>query len=71
MKVTALIPDDLVSEVTELAHGKNLTDSLIKALREWSAIRKTQHLRLDVINKPISFHKGFSSACVRELSRRT
>jgi hypothetical protein len=40
MKVTALIPDELVAEVRQLAVGKNLAESLIFALKEWASIRK-------------------------------
>ena len=46
MKVTALIPDDLVNEVKEVASGKNLTESLIIALRDWLNIQKLKGLRL-------------------------
>jgi hypothetical protein len=31
MKITAIIPDELVDEVKQLTQGKNITDSLIKA----------------------------------------
>ena len=40
MKVTALIPDDLITDVKQLTQGKNITDSLIKALSEWVSIQK-------------------------------
>ena len=70
MKVTALIPDDLVHEVEDLAHGKNLTDSLVIALKEWSSIRKLKNLKERVRKKPVSFSKGFSARKVRELNRR-
>ncbi|GJQ60920.1 MAG: hypothetical protein SCALA701_37210 [Candidatus Scalindua sp.] len=35
VKVTALIPDNLIMEVKEYTKGKNITESLIKALSEW------------------------------------
>ena len=35
MKVTALIPDELVQEVRELTQGKNITESLTIALNQW------------------------------------
>ncbi|MCR1795844.1 DUF2191 domain-containing protein, partial [Leptospira sp. id769339] len=35
MKVTAILPDDLIAEVQKYSGGKNITDSLQKALSEW------------------------------------
>ncbi|GAG78241.1 unnamed protein product [marine sediment metagenome] len=37
MKVTAIISDNLISEVKKYAKGKNLTESLTIALKEWLA----------------------------------
>jgi len=44
MKVTALIPDELVAEVKQLTQGKNITESLIIALDEWVAIQKRRKI---------------------------
>lgn len=35
MKITALIPDEIISDVQEYTEEKNITDSLIKALSDW------------------------------------
>lgn len=35
MKVTALIPDELIEKVKAKSGGKNITESLIIALNEW------------------------------------
>ena len=45
MKVTALIPDNLIEEVKEYAKGKNTTESLIKALSEWLKMQKIKKLK--------------------------
>lgn len=71
MKVTALIPDELVHEVKDLAHGKNITESLIFALREWSSIQKLKKLKDRVRKHPISFRKGFSAYNIRALNRKS
>ena len=44
MKVTALIPNDLVNEVKQYAGGKNLTECLIVALEEWISLKKITKL---------------------------
>jgi hypothetical protein len=70
MKVTAIIPDALVSEVQQLAGRKNLTESIIVALREWADLQRIRELNDRVETRPLVFRKGFSAASVRELNRR-
>ena len=50
MKVTALIPDDLVNEVKQYAGGSNLTESLIVALQEWLSLKKIKSLNNEIKN---------------------
>ena len=71
MKVTALIPDDLVDEVKDLARGKNLTDSLVIALRDWISVQKLKNLQKRVRKHPLTFKKNFSSQKIRELNRNS
>jgi hypothetical protein len=70
MKVTALIPDDLVKDVKRYAGGKNITESLIIALEEWLSLKKIQYLNEDIEKKPLEFFKDFSASKNRELNRR-
>lgn len=70
MKVTAIIPDDLVTEIQKLAGGKNLTESIITALKEWAALQTIRQLNRQVEKHPFKFQPGFSAARERELNRR-
>jgi len=70
MKVTALIPDQLVHEVTDYAQGKTLTESLITALNEWLSIKKLEELNANLIAKPLEFSADFSAETVRRLNRK-
>jgi hypothetical protein len=70
MKVTALIPDNLVKEVKQYAGGKNITESLITALEEWLALKKIQFLNEAVMKQPLQFSKDFSAVKNREINRR-
>mgnify|MGYP001770495659 CR=1 FL=1 len=70
MKVTALIPDDLVKDVKQYAGGKNITESLITALEEWLSLKKIQLLNEDIMKKPFEFSKDFSAIKNREMNRR-
>ncbi len=70
MKVTAIIPDQLVEEVRKASGGKNITDSLIVALREWTEMKRIKELNARVAKRPLSFHEGYSAGSVRELNRK-
>jgi len=69
MKVTALIPDDLVKDVKQYAGGRNITESLITALEEWLSLKKIQFLNEDIMKKPLEFSKDFSASKNREMNR--
>lgn len=69
MKVTALLPDDLVHEVRDITHGKNITDSLVIALSGWISAQKLKVLQEQVKKKSLSFKKDFSAQKARELNR--
>jgi len=70
MKVTALIPDDLVNNVVKLSKGKNITDSLAIALEYYVYRKRIEQIIEDVDNEPLQFQKGFSAKGIRELNRR-
>jgi len=70
MKVTALLPDTLVSDVQALSHGRNITDSLLKALSEWVALKRVTALDATVKKHPLQFADGFSAESVRKLNRK-
>lgn len=69
MKVTALLPDKLVHEVQGHAKGKNLTESLVKALSEWNQQQKIRNLQQSVHLHPFSFSQGFTAHRVRAVNR--
>jgi hypothetical protein len=68
MKVTALIPDSLINDIKKLSKGKNITDSLIIALRDWIAIQKVKTIHKKIEKKPLKFN--FTSESLRELNRK-
>ena len=71
MKVTALIPDKLIDQVQAHAKGKNLTESLLKAVGEWSDLQKVRQLNQVVAKRPLKFTGTFSATRVRNLSRKS
>jgi hypothetical protein len=69
MKVTALIPDNIVHDVKHYADGRNLTESLITALNEWISLKKLMDLNSEIEKKPLSFHDDFSAMKTRQTNR--
>jgi hypothetical protein len=70
MKVTAIIPDEIISDVREYTDGKNVTDSLIKALSDWLYIKRIQKLNNEIKKEPLQFVDGFDAEIVRSLNNR-
>jgi len=70
MKVTAIIKDDLISELRKYAKGKNLTDCLTVALKEWVVLKRIKELNKIVSDSPIEFQKDFRALDIRNLNRK-
>jgi len=71
MKVTALLPDQLVEEVKAHVKGQTLTESLTLALEEWLRLKKFAQLNEQIHREPLKFSKGFSAASTRKLNRHS
>ena len=71
MKVTALLPDQLIEEIKAYAKGRTLTESLTLALEEWLRLKKISRLNEQVRQQPLEFSKGFSATGARTLNRRS
>jgi VCBS repeat-containing protein len=69
MKVTALLPDDIIQEVKKLSGGKNITESILIALKDYIAQQRIRKSIQKVKDKPLQFRDGFSAEKVRSLNR--
>jgi len=69
MKVTALIPDELIDEIKKLTGGSNITESLIIALNYYTARQRLLKVIQKVKKQPLSFRTGFSARRIRKLNR--
>ena len=67
MKVTAIIPDEIITDVQEYTESKNVTDSLIKAFTDWLYIKRIQKLNREVRKEPLQFVDGFSIEDLRNI----
>jgi hypothetical protein len=70
MKVTAIIPDDMINDIRKYTGGKNITDSLIKALEDWLYARRLQELEEELMHQPVEFKEGFTAEKIRKLHQR-
>ncbi|MEE9315779.1 MAG: DUF2191 domain-containing protein [bacterium] len=70
MKVTAILPDELIEEVKELSSGRNITEGLLIALSEWTALKKIKNLNSKVETNPLSFSDKFDASKNRERNRK-
>jgi len=70
MKVTAIIPDELVNDVKKMTGGATITDSLIIALKSYTSKQRLLKAIERVKKEPLIFQEGFTAAKVRKLNRK-
>jgi len=70
MKVTAIISDNLIAEVRKYTKGKNLTEALTIALKEWVSMKRLKELNTLVKETPLEFNTDFSAEKIREINRK-
>jgi len=69
MKVTALISDDLIKDVMEFSKGKNITESITIALKEYLAQKKIARLQHEVSESSSLIVNEPSTEYIRKLNR--
>ena len=69
MKVTALIPDDIIREVKKLSGGKNITESILIAMQDYIARQRIRKAIQKVKENPLQFKDGFTAEKARILNR--
>jgi hypothetical protein len=70
MKVTAILPDDLIHDVKEYTGGKNITDSLVKALSDWLYTKRLEKINKGLEEEPLQFKDGYTADYIRNLNKR-
>ncbi|WP_373496343.1 type II toxin-antitoxin system VapB family antitoxin [Aquiflexum sp.] len=68
MKVTAIIPDDLIAEAMELSNAETITETLKIALHTYIRSRKIKELGNMILSEPLEFK--YTSQELRELNRK-
>ena len=68
MKVTAIIPDELVRETQILSNARNITDAMIIALKNYIALQKLKEMGEAINERPLQF--SCTSEEIRDLNRQ-
>ena len=55
MKVTAIIPDELVKETQSLSNAKTITEAMIIALKAYISIERLKEMGESISKKPLQF----------------
>lgn len=69
MKVTALIDDKLIAEVRKVSGGKNITESLVIALKFYLSHQKIDQVIQEIDEKPLQFNEDFTAYNIRKINR--
>jgi hypothetical protein len=67
MKVTALIPDELVKKAQTLSNAKNITEAMIIALNAYISIEKLKEMGESITKNPLQFKHTADE--IREINR--
>ena len=70
MKVTALIPDELINDVKKFTNTETITDSIIIALSEWLSLKKIKILQNELADSPLEFSDALTAGKIREINRK-
>lgn len=68
MKVTAIIPDELVKETQSLSNAKNITEAMIIALNSYISLEKLKAMGEEINKNPLQFK--YSAEEIRDLNRQ-
>lgn len=69
MKVTALISEELIKEVMAKSGGKNITESITIALKEYVSQKQVSYLIDEVEQEPLAFNED-AAQYIRTLNRK-
>ena len=71
MKVTALLPDEIIQEVKKLSGGKNIPESILIALQDYLSHQRMRKSIQKLKDKPLQFKDGFTADKVRSQNRES
>lgn len=70
MKVTAVIPDDLINDVKKMTGNKSVSESIIIALKDFTARKKLSKILDKIKREPLTFQDKFTASSIRKINRK-
>lgn len=70
MKVTAIISDELIEKVREISGGRNITDSVTKALEYYVKQHNIQYVIDEIEKEPLQFNEPALPYGLRAINRK-
>jgi len=67
MKVTAIIPDELIKEAKILSNAKNITEAMIIALNTYISLEKLKGMGKSISERPLQFK--YTAQEIRDINR--
>jgi hypothetical protein len=71
MKVTALIPEEIIEEVKKYSGAKNRTEGLLIALNDYLQRQRLKKVIQKIERSPLEFSKDFTALKIRSLRRKS
>jgi hypothetical protein len=68
MKVTALIPEQIIEEVKKYSGAKNITEGLLIALNDYLQRQRLKKVIQKIKRSPLEFSKDFTALKIRSLN---
>ena len=69
MKITALVPEELIQDVKKYSGGKNITESIIIALNDYINRQRIKKSVQKLKKNPLEFVVEFTAEQVRKKNR--
>ncbi|MEP1095645.1 MAG: DUF2191 domain-containing protein [Cyclobacteriaceae bacterium] len=69
MKVTALIDDKLVEDVKRVSGGKNITESIVIAMKYYLDSKRLYDVIEEIEKTPLQFKEDFTAYGIRKVNR--
>ena len=69
MKVTALIPDELIEEVKKLTGGSTITESIIIALEDFASRQRLTRTIQKIRRQPLIFRDNYTAGELNKMGQ--
>jgi hypothetical protein len=69
VKVTAVLPEEMINEIRKFSGGKSIAESLRIALTDYLQRQKFRKVMRELRQNPLEFTKDFTGKNIRRINR--